>query len=156
VTADATGLRLAIEHWSRDVHARAVEAVPDLVRPYAPVGVETETSVRPPGQLRDSIRTDGISGSGTRFMGRVVAPVIQAKTTDQGSPPHTISPRGAYPLRFFWMKKGQVVTSWGWHGEHFGRVDHPGNQASPWWAQALTDSYGRALLESAIGAPFGT
>jgi hypothetical protein len=49
----------------------------------------------------------------------------------RGTKPHEIHPRGNYPLRFFWQRAGGVVSSWGWHGEQYGYVEHPGTKAQP-------------------------
>jgi hypothetical protein len=54
----------------------------------------------------------------------------------KGTKPHEIHPKGAYPLRFFWEQAGGVVSSWGWHGERYGYVEHPGTQPNPFVRKA--------------------
>ena len=49
----------------------------------------------------------------------------------RGTKAHEIHPGGNYPLRFFWAKAGGVVSSWGWHGDYYGYVMHPGTKAQP-------------------------
>lgn len=146
--ADVVPLKAALSRWSREVHSSALDDMPDRIRPYAPIGTFVPRG-RAPGQLRKSIRRDRtvstISGSRTR--GRLVAPVIQAETTDRGSPPHVIRPRKVGGLLvFYWPKVGRVV------GLHY--VNHPGNQARPWWKRALQATYGPALRFAAIRTPF--
>ena len=53
-----------------------------------------------------------------------------------GTKPHDIRPRGDWPLTFYWDKAGGVVQSWGWHGEKYGMVKHPGTKANPFNVRA--------------------
>lgn len=144
MSADASKLRDALDRWGSDVLRGAVEDMPDLIRPVAPIGEATETSTRAPGQLRDSI-TVSVPGSsgGPVFRGSVAAPVPQAVWTDKGTSPHPIDPVGeGYPLRFFWARTGRVM--------YFMHVNHPGNPAQNWWEPAVRDAFARALLDRAL------
>lgn len=49
--------------------------------------------------------------------------------TEYGSRPHPITPNGPYPLKFFWDKKGEWVTTYG--------VEHPGTPSQPFLRPAL-------------------
>lgn len=148
MSADATKVRDALQSWAYNVQIGAVEDTPDLIRPFAPVSTPTDTSTRPPGQLRDSITVSTpVTSGGTSFTGRVSAPVPQAVWTDRGTDAHEIVPRGSgYPLRFYWMKAGAVV--------HFMHVNHPGNAAMNWWEPSVRLAWGQALLARAVSTPF--
>lgn len=155
MSANATHVRSALLQWAANVHDQTCRQVPDLMRPHAPIG-KGLPGARSPGALRASIMQDGdVAGQGSaRLTGRISAPVIQARTTDQGSPAHPIEPRGPYPLRFFWPKAGGFVASWGWHGRHFGMVEHPGNDAQNWWLPALRLAFIEAQLAAARSVAF--
>lgn len=142
-------MRAAVSSWARQVHSGALDDMPDRIRPYAPIGKPGPLSGGLAGELRRSIRRDraGWAGTGGRFRGRIVAPVVQARTTDQGAPAHIIRPRRVGGLLvFYWPKLGKVV------GYHY--VNHPGNQARPWWLKALRATYGPALRYRAVTTPF--
>lgn len=153
--ADATRLRTGLTEWAFAVFDRATADMPDLIRPSAPVSTPTPTSTGAPGQLRDSInRSEAPTPGSTRFRAVVAAPVPQARYTDQGTEPHEIWPHGGqgrdgYPLRFYWIKKGGIVKSYGWHGQPMGMVEHPGNPARPWWRDAVTRAFSEALDRAA-------
>lgn len=148
MSADASRLRDALDSWAYAVQAGAVDDVPDLVRPLAPLGVSTPTSDREPGQLRASLTvSEQVNSGGPQFRGKVAAPVPQAVWTDQGTLPHEIVPRGpGYPLRFYWPKVGGIVR--------FMRVNHPGNAAQNWWEPSVRMAYTQALLARAVSTPF--
>lgn len=55
----------------------------------------------------------------------------------EGTRPHEIHPRGDYPLSFFWERAGGRVSSWGWHGAHYGFVRHPGTRPNPFIEAAM-------------------
>lgn len=140
-------LKAGIATWARRVHSTALDDMPERIRPYAPLGTQLPGG-RAPGELRRSIRrVPTYSGGGTTIRGRIEAPVIQARTTDQGSPAHVIRPRRVGGLLvFYWPKMGRVV------GFHF--VNHPGNAPKPWWKRSLRATYGPALRFAAIHTPF--
>jgi len=131
-------LRTAVGRWARDVHSAALDDMPDRIRPYAPIDT---------GELRRSIRRDHriTSFAADRVKGRVVAPVVQARTTDQGSPPHVIRP-----------KRAGGVLVFVWHGRtvHFRHVNHPGNKAKPWWERAVRATWGPSLKYAALKTRF--
>ncbi len=80
------------------------------------------------------------------MFGRISAPVIQAKTTDQGSPPHPIEGR---PLLRFWWPNGPRGPR-----IYFYRfVNHPGNAPMNWWLPALREAFGPTLLAKAVSTP---
>lgn len=147
MTADLTTYRQQLEGWAGRFFADAVEAMPDIIRERAPIGTSSPTSVREPGELRRSIRVgrNPIIG-GTLLTATIVAPVIQAKTTDQGAPPHRID--GNPLLRFFWPNgpKGPKIYV-------FRFVNHPGNPAQNWWEPALREAFGPTLAAKAVSTP---
>ena len=133
-------LRTAVGRWARDVHASALDDMPDRIRPYAPIDT---------GELRRSIRRDHriSSFAADRVKGRIVAPVIQARTTDQGSPPHIIRPKRAGGLLvFYFPKAGRTVF--------LRHVNHPGNRAKPWWERSLRATWGPSLRYAALRTRF--
>lgn len=150
MTADASGLRVALDRWALTVQTDAVEAMPDMIRPLAPLGTPSgdPTSSYAPGQLRESIAVDGaVVASGPSYRGRVVAPVIQAQTTDQGAPAHLIE--GNPLLRFHWANGPQGARIY-----TFRHVNHPGNPAQNWWDPAVRAAYAEALLSAAVSVVF--
>lgn len=148
MTTDTTRFKGALSRWARTVHSTALDDMPERMRPYAPLGKQVPRG-RPPGGLRKSIARDPagsqLAGSGVR--GRIVAPVIQAHTTEHGAPAHVIRPRRAGGLLvFYWPKLGRIVG--------FRFVNHPGNQPKPWWLRALRSTYGPALRFASLRTPF--
>lgn len=135
MSADVRGVKSALGRWAVSVQGQAVGSMPDAMRGYAPIR---------DGELRGSIRRAGpVTLAGEKVRGRIIAPVIQARTTDQGSPPHVIRPKRAGGLLvFYWPKAGRVV------GLRY--VNHPGNRAKPWWRRALRATYGPALRFAAV------
>jgi hypothetical protein len=149
MTADASRLRAGLARWAYTVQSDAVQAVPDLVRPYAPVGKPSEDPMSSyvPGALAASITvSQPVTFGGTRFAGRVSAPVPQAEYTDRGTVPHEIVPVRAKVLRF--PQNGTIVYRM--------HVNHPGNPPMPWWEQAVTAAYGQALLSVAVARGLST
>ena len=140
-------LKAGISRWARQVHDGALDDMPDRMRPYAPLGKVVPRG-RTPGTLRKSIRhAPGGGQYGTRIRGRIEAPVIQAETTERGSPAHIIRPRRVGGLLvFYWPKVGKIVG--------FRFVHHPGNQPKPWWKRALQATYGPALRYRSLTTPF--
>ena len=131
-------LRSAVGRWARDVHSQALDEMPERIRPYAPIDT---------GELRRSIRRDHriTSFSADRVKGRIVAPVIQATTTDQGSPAHII--RSRHP-------GGVLIFMWHGRKVHYRFVNHPGNKAKPWWERALRSTWGPSLRYAALRTRF--
>lgn len=139
MSSNVRELRSALSGWGASVHGQALDSMPDAMRGYAPMRT---------GRLRREIRRDRgrTVVTPTLMRGRIIAPVIQARTTDQGSPPHIIRPRRAGGLLvFYWPKVGRRVA--------FRFVNHPGNKARPWWRRALQATYGPALRLAAIRTP---
>lgn len=135
MAADVAPLKAAVGRWARDVHGDALDAMPDLMRPYAPRGKI--------GQLQGAIRRDRsiIEFSADTVVGRIEAPVPQAKWTDEGTEAHVIRPKKVGGVLVFEMG-GQTV---------FARVvNHPGNVARPWWRRALNATWGPSLRYAAI------
>lgn len=149
MSADASKVRAALESWAWQMQAGAVEDVPDLIRPMAPLGTQNPGSDRVPGQLRESITvSQHVTPGGPQFAGKVAAPVPQAVWTDQGTSPHEIVPIGSgYPLRFYWAQAGGIVFRW--------RVNHPGNAPMNWWEPSVRLAWSQALLARAVSTPFG-
>lgn len=106
--------------------------------PRVPIGTSNTA-----GELRGSITsTGGATNLGTTYRASVVAPVVQARTTDKGAREHPIRPT-----------RGKVLTWVGPGGRVFARhVNHPGNPARPWFADVLRDAYIDALRQAARAA----
>lgn len=139
MSVDTRQLRRSVSGWAAQVHDDALDTMADNMRPYAR---------RRSGELRDSIKHDKgrtvVTPSSVR--GRIIAPVIQARTTDQGSPAHQIRPKRAGGLLvFYWPKTGRTMF--------LPRVSHPGNRPMPWWRRALNGTYGPALRYHALRTP---
>lgn len=98
--------------------------------------------------LVGSIRSEGlVAATGTTYTVRIVAPVIQAATTDKGARPHRIVPRSPGGLLvFYWPKAGGTVF--------LRSVNHPGNAAMNWWEPALRSAFRAALPQAARTASF--
>lgn len=141
MTADATRLRQAVRRWSGRVADAAVDDTARRARQDGQVP-RGET-----GDLRASIRKGGVGLSGaTSVTTHVVAPVIQAATTDKGARPHRIRPRRAGGvLVFHWPKAGRVVA--------FRHVNHPGNRPANWWRPVLLRSWTAGLKAAARRTP---
>lgn len=136
MSADVRAVKAGVSRWAASVHDQALDTMPDAMRGYAPIRT---------GRLRRAIRRDRGRTVVTpeRVSGRIVAPVIQAETTDRGAPPHEIRPKRAGGLLvFYWPKVGRTVF--------LRKVNHPGNRARPWWERALRATYGPALRFAAV------
>lgn len=160
MSADGSRLRADLERWAYEVFDTATAAMPDLIRPRAPIGKSVPGSSRVPGELRASINRSAAPSPGAVMRAVVEAPVPQARYTDKGTDPHEIWPRGGqvrrqggYPLVFYWPQAGGVVKSYGWHGQPMGMVEHPGNAAMPWWDDAVRDAFERSLKDAAASIP---
>lgn len=69
--------------------------------------------------------------SRNRIVWEAKVDVPYAEAQAFGARPHVIFPTRAQALRFYWGKAGRVV--------YFKKVNHPGNQANPWWKNSLRD-----------------
>lgn len=125
----------------------AVDQLADLMRPEAPIAKsgspETGGSVSR-GELRRSIRSGNTQLGLDRATGTLLAPVIQALTTDKGAAPHLIratQPHGM--LVFFSEKAGRVVYVGSRKSP--GVVHHPGNAPMNWWLPGLQRHWPEAL-----------
>lgn len=138
MAVNTTALQARVRQFASAVMDDTLTAMPDQMRPYAPVGKGPGA-----GRLQQSIQRDqGSFTTGDTIRGRIIAPVIQAKTTDQGSPPHVIRPKRIGGLLVFEASSGERV---------FARiVHHPGNEARPWWERALRASFEAQLRYAAI------
>jgi hypothetical protein len=141
VPADASRLVSALQNYA----AQTMTAVGPLVANAVKADHRT-----PRGKTLDlvgSITSEGlVSATGIQYTVRVVAPVIQAATTNFGARPHTITPRSGGVLAFNWPKAGGTVF--------LRSVNHPGNQAKNWWEPAVRDAYRTALPQAARTATF--
>lgn len=141
--ADASRLRAGLQVYAGHVTREWGSEMAEAMRPEAPISTPTPTSTRAPGELRKSIRLDRVRPGATRFRARLVAPVIQAATTDKGAAPHVIRPRRAGKLRFWWNgPQGAKVY-------YFRKVNHPGNAAQNWWEPGLRRHAHRTLARAA-------
>lgn len=104
----------------------------DAMRDEAPISTPTPTSTRPPGELRQSIRSTRPVIGMSAFRFRLLAPVIQAATTDKGARPHVIRARRAKVLRFYWERGPAGPGIY-----RFPKVNHPGNAPQDWWGPGL-------------------
>lgn len=147
MSADVSALKRALGTWGQNVLTIGVGLMVEPMRPYAPIGKVTERG-RTPGELRASIAVDPAAppaGADT-FTARIVAPVIQAKTTDQGSPPHEIRATRAHGLLVFEIGGVTVFTQ--------KPVNHPGNAPNPWWDRALRANFEPNLRYAALHVQF--
>lgn len=146
--ATAVRFETALKVWGRRVTDQWGSELADAMRPEAPLGKVTPTS-RAPGELRKSIDTEATIPTGGGYRFRLVAPVIQAATTDKGARPHVIRARNAPMLRFWWAKGPRGAGIY-----HFLSVNHPGNAAQNWWAPGLARQGPPALRRAARRVPF--
>lgn len=132
MTVDATRLTNGLQRLGPQIaYATRDETVAQMRRhPFVPLDK---------GELVGSIRGDPVVLiAGTRSTFRVLAPVIQATTTEYGAPPHVIRPRRPGGLLvFYWPKVGATVA--------LRKVNHPGNRPMPWWRDVVTQSFRQAL-----------
>jgi hypothetical protein len=134
-------LRTRLGTWATQVVTAASDETVRIARrdPRVPRG---ET-----GELIGSIRSlHDTKVAGSRRTVTVVAPVIQAATTDKGARAHRIVPKRAGGLLVFhWPKAGGVVF--------LRHVNHPGNAPRPWWQAVLTDAWRQGLRTAARRTP---
>lgn len=140
MTADASRLVAALETWGGNVQRQTAESTQALARFTGDVPIKT-------GQLRGAIRATQVTNEGSRYRFRMVAPVIQAATTDKGARPHVIRPRRrGGVLVFSWPKAGGTVF--------LRHVNHPGNPPGNWWRPLLEQTYQQGLRLAARSVPF--
>jgi hypothetical protein len=150
VTASADGLRQRLSLWAGQFTVLALDATVERMRPEAPIAPagDTETGGSPNrGELRRSLRAGPVIGSGDRFVGQFVAPVIQAATTNYGAAPHVIratQPHGR--LVFFSRNAGRVVMVGS--PRHPGEVHHPGSVGTRWIDYGLQRWWPRSLADA--------
>jgi len=94
--------------------------------PHNATGINYST-----GRLQGAIRPQR-GRHNKELEGRVIAVPKHALYVHQGTNPHTIVPKTAPRLTFFWHKKGRVVA--------FHKVRHPGQQAQPFLSDALEEA----------------
>lgn len=131
VTAEEAGRILAGFNFG-EIAARFNDRVrPGLVermRAEAPVSKDDQHSTRTGPHLRDTIKGERHTGVGGGSL-RIISDSDHARYVVHGTRAHEIPPKGAHPLVFFWERVGSVVASFGWHGSHYGYVEHPGTKA---------------------------
>lgn len=139
--ADLAILRSRLESWATQVVTAASEETVRIARRDARVP-RGET-----GELIGSIRSlRDTKVGGSRRSVTVVAPVIQAATTDRGARAHRIVPKRAGGLLVFhWPKAGGTVF--------LRHVNHPGNAPRPWWEAVLRDAWRQGLRAAARRTP---
>lgn len=103
-------------------HARLLAPKPGQGRGYAT------------GETLATIRVDGPSIGRTGPEATITSGTDHAVFLHEGTPPHSIKPRYAKKLVFFWRKAGRVVFSDG--------VRHPGTKANPFLVNALRAVFG--------------
>lgn len=86
------------------------------------------------GETALSIKTDGPSIGRRGPEATVVSSTDHATYVHEGTVPHTIKPRYASKLVFFWRKAGRVVFA--------NKVRHPGTKANPFLVKALRAVFG--------------
>ena len=132
----------------------------DLVRPgvvaamraRAPVGPRIGPRTKDDPRLRDTIGATRATTVGGSVL-TVTSTSDHAGYVIHGTEPHQIRPKGDYPLVFFWARVNAVVASYGWHGEEYGVVEHPGTKPNPFpveaWAAVrggVVDTFKRTVL----------
>lgn len=139
----------ALRQWARETS--------NQLRAAAPVAT---------GQLRRSVR---VRPEPTGAM--IIAPVVQATTTDKGAKPHPINPRRKKALAWQTssgmmvigplVKGGWLASSGGvrrrkflatatWLKRTTNAVNHPGNAGTGWWSQTVRK--GLAMLGDIIAS----
>lgn len=103
-------------------HAAALAPKPGQGRGYAT------------GELAASIRVGGPTRGRTGPEATISAESEHALFVHEGTNPHTIKPRTAPKLVFFWRKKGHIVGD--------AEVHHPGTPANPFLLNALKIVFG--------------
>jgi hypothetical protein len=135
--ADASKLRAALGSWATQVVAVAGPETARIAQRDARVPIGESRELVGSIRARHDVRV-----SGTERTVTVIAPVIQAATTDKGARAHRIVPRRAGGvLVFHWPKAGGVVF--------LRHVNHPGNPPRPWWEAVLRDAWRTALRTAA-------
>lgn len=86
------------------------------------------------GETLASIKVDGPTVGRTGPEARVLSSTDHAVFVHEGTPPHTIKPRRAEKLVFFWRKAGRVIFA--------DKVHHPGTPANPFLVRALRAVFG--------------
>lgn len=152
MTANLDGLRVELSRWAVNVHGEALAALPDLVRPDAPVSKPNPLSTGTPGALRDSIRSEQTGFRGDAVSGVIYSDLIQALTTDRGARPHVIRPRRPGGRLVFWWDNGPRGA--GVYAFPF--VNHPGNPPMNWWTPSIERNWPRALQEAAARNGLGS
>ena len=132
MTATATRLRGGLRQWSSRVARAWGPELADGMRKEAPIGTPSPTQRRAPGELRESIKAQRFRPTVTGAAFDLVAPVIQARTTDKGARAHVIRARRARMLRFHWPRGPQGPGIY-----FFRQVNHPGNAPQDWWGPGL-------------------
>jgi hypothetical protein len=103
-------------------HARLLAPKPGQGRGYAT------------GELAGSIRSSAVTVGRKGPESTVSAGTDHAVFVHDGTEPHTIKPRFAKKLVFFWRKAGRVVSR--------NSVHHPGTPANPFLSKALQAVFG--------------
>jgi len=145
---DSSRMKASLRRWNVDVVKRWGPELAEAMRVEAPLGKVTPTS-RPPGTLRKSIKAGRTSQTGTSATVQVLAPVIQARTTDKGARAHRIPRSGSARLRFFWANGPQGAGIY-----HFRHVNHPGNAPQNWWQPGLKRRASTTLRRAARRTSF--
>lgn len=103
-------------------HARLLAPKPGLGEGYAT------------GELAREIKTDSAKVGRRGPEAGVISDTDHAVFVHEGTAPHTIKPRFAKKLVFFWRKAGRVVS--------FDSVKHPGTKPNPYLVKALRAVFG--------------
>lgn len=119
---DQAGVQAAVQRPTAALVSRVVRRTENLSKARAP---------RDTGRMANSIGSS-VSVSANRVKGQVGTRVKYALAQHEGASAHTIRPRRAKALRFYWPRAGKVVL--------FVRVRHPGVGATPFLTSALRDA----------------
>jgi hypothetical protein len=120
-----------------DLHKETAEAMKHAVE-------EAERNAKTTMLFKDRTGTlrNEITSWATTTHGELSANAPYARFVESGTVPHRITPRGAYPLRFYWEKVGTHVEFWS--------VNHPGTKAMPFMERA--GEWGGAVLYDGLSA----
>lgn len=137
--AQADGLRRRVRERAGFAAAYAAKKVElDLIRNFSPHRKSGET------QSAISVRLDSLEADSVTYLAKADTP--QARYVNDGTPPHTIAPKGGSASGSKWPRrvKGErlLVFDWpkaGMFPARFRWVDHPGYKGSGWYDLALSN-----------------
>lgn len=133
--ADASGTKRALQARAQRISRTATNDITRQLRRKAQVGAGFGKS----GATAQGIQSRQTAGSPT-YRHQVESTTPQGEWREKGTRAHTIRPRQANALAFYWPKVGRVVVR--------AHVNHPGNDPMPWFEPTVKE-WPRALRNAA-------